>query len=107
MSKTAVCFVGSSWTVVELAATAEALNSPFDTQTVQAWEVGFKSELLEQRLRLNVAAFFNDYEGLQQQSVTADGVFITENYDAEHSGIEAELSAQLSPSVFLWANAVY
>ncbi|MFK7829379.1 MAG: TonB-dependent receptor [Congregibacter sp.] len=89
-----------------LAGTAEALNSPFDTQNVSAWELGFKSEFLDQRLRLNVAAFFNDYEGLQQQSVTNEGVFITENYDTEHWGIEAELSAQLSPSIYLWANAV-
>lgn len=90
-----------------LAATAEALNSPYDTQNVSAWEAGIKSELLDQRLRLNVAAFFNDYEGLQQQSVTGEGIFITENYDTEHKGVEAELSAQLSPAIYLWANAVY
>ena len=90
-----------------LAGTPQALNLPYDTQTVSAWEAGIKSELLEQRLRLNVAAFFNDYEGLQQQSVTAEGVFITENYDTEHTGIEAELSAQVTPALYLWAHAVW
>ncbi|MFT7286144.1 MAG: iron complex outermembrane receptor protein [Halieaceae bacterium] len=90
-----------------LAGNPEALNSPFGTQTVSAYEVGIKSELLDQRLRLNVAGFFNDYSGLQQQSVTSEGVFITENYDTEHAGIEAELFAQVSPGLYLWANAVY
>ena len=90
-----------------LGATAQALDTPFDTQTVSAWETGFKSEFLDRRVRLNVAAFFNDYEGLQQQSVTSDGVFITENYDAEHMGIEAELSAQLTSALSIWANGVY
>ena len=90
-----------------LAATPQALSSPFDTQTVGAYEVGLKAELWDQRLRANVAGFFNDYQDLQQQSVTADGVFITENYDAEHTGLEAEVSAQVTPALYLFASAVY
>lgn len=90
-----------------LAGDAQALNTPFDTQIVTAYEVGIKSELLDQRLRVNVAGFFNDYSGLQQQAVTSDGVFLTENYDSEHKGIEAELSAQVSGALYVFAHAVY
>ncbi|WP_187276570.1 TonB-dependent receptor [Parahaliea maris] len=90
-----------------LASTAEALGTAFEPQTVEAWEVGFKSEWWDNRLRLNLAGFFNEYASLQQQAVTNEGVFITENYDAEHKGIEAEISVQLSSSLYVWANGVY
>jgi iron complex outermembrane receptor protein len=89
-----------------LAETATALNSPFDMQEVQAYEVGMKSEWLKNRLRFNVAGFFNDYENLQQQSVSETGAFLTENYDAEHKGIEAELSMRLTTGLTVWANGV-
>lgn len=90
-----------------LASTAQALNTPFDPQEVEAWEIGVKSEWWDNRLRLNLAGFFNEYASLQQQAVTDQGVFITENYDAEHKGLEAELSVQLTSYLFLWANGVY
>ncbi len=90
-----------------LASNALALGTPFEPQTLEAYEIGFKSEWWDNRLRLNLAAFFNEYASLQQQAVTDAGVFITENYDAEHKGIEAEVSVQLTPSVLLWANGVF
>ena len=90
-----------------LAATPQALNTPYETQTVSAYEVGLKAEAWDQRVRMNVAAFINDYAGLQQQAVTSEGVFITENYDAKHKGIEAELAAQLSDGLYVFAQAVY
>jgi iron complex outermembrane receptor protein len=89
-----------------LASTAEALNSPFDMQEMAAYELGVKSEWWQNRLRLNVAGFFNDYNNLQQQSVDDTGAFITENYDAEHKGIEVELSVRLTQELTLWANGV-
>ncbi|MFV8819339.1 TonB-dependent receptor [Haliea sp. E17] len=84
-----------------------ALGSPFEPQTVEAYEVGLKSEWWDNRLRINLAGFYNEYASLQQQAVTNEGVFITENYDAEHQGIEAEISLLLTPSISLWANGVY
>jgi len=38
---------------------------PFEPESVDAYEVGFKSRLLENRLRLNVAAFYNKYSDIQ------------------------------------------
>jgi iron complex outermembrane receptor protein len=89
-----------------LASSAEALNSPFDMQVVSAYELGIKSEWLNNRLRINAAGFFNDYTNLQQQTLDNQGAFITENYDAEHKGIELEVSARLTPEMTLWANGV-
>lgn len=37
----------------------------FEPEYVDAYEIGLKSELFENRLRFNVAAFYNDYSDLQ------------------------------------------
>jgi iron complex outermembrane receptor protein len=44
---------------------AQALNGSFDPETVLAYEVGLKTDLLDRRLRVNVAAFINDYKNIQ------------------------------------------
>ncbi len=38
---------------------------PFDPETVKSYELGFKSDFFDKRLRLNVAAFFTDYSDIQ------------------------------------------
>lgn len=89
-----------------LASTAEALSEPFQPQKTNAYELGIKSDWLDNQLRFNTAVFFNDYENLQQQAVTPEGVFVIENYDAEHYGVEIELRARLSEYIALWGNGV-
>jgi iron complex outermembrane recepter protein len=44
---------------------AQALNGSFGPETVTAYEVGFKTDLFDRRLRLNVAAFLNKYKDVQ------------------------------------------
>lgn len=90
-----------------LADTAEALASPFAPQKVKAYEIGLKTEFLDRRARINLSAFINDYNSIQQQSVTDTGVFITQNYAATHKGIEAELSFRPMRELTLWTNATY
>lgn len=57
----------------------------FDDETVDAFELGAKSLLLDGSLQIDLAAFYNLYNGLQyaQQSSTP-----TENIDADIWGIE-------------------
>src|SRR5690606_20313435 len=38
---------------------------PLDKETLAAYELGFKSELADRRIRLNAAAFLNKYDDLQ------------------------------------------
>lgn len=48
--------------------------TPFNPEKVKVWEVGFKSDLLDKRLRINGAAFWNDYTDLQlSTTITIDG----------------------------------
>ena len=44
---------------------AQALNGSFDPETVTAYELGVKTDLFDRRLRVNVAAFINDYKDIQ------------------------------------------
>ncbi len=74
----------------------------FDPETVLAYEVGFKSQWLENRVRFNAAAFFNDYTDIQLGSVSADDtgnlILIVQNAgQAEVKGFEAELQALITP----------
>src|SRR5690606_29822141 len=38
---------------------------PFGPEIVDAYEVGFKSELMDRRVRLNSSIFYYDYKGIQ------------------------------------------
>jgi iron complex outermembrane recepter protein len=49
---------------------AQALNGSFDPETVRAYEIGLKTDLLDRRLRLNISAFLNDYKDIQLPLIT-------------------------------------
>jgi iron complex outermembrane receptor protein len=66
----------------------------FDADTNVSYEAGFKSDLLESRLRLNAAAFFQEYQDIQQ--TVTDPVlqfFVANAAEAELYGFEIEATA--------------
>lgn len=66
---------------------------PYDAEELVNYEVGFKSQLMEQRLRVNASAFFMDYTDMQVQSFIG-GVQSFDNAGrAEISGMELEVDA--------------
>ncbi|WP_198398664.1 TonB-dependent receptor [Brevundimonas diminuta] len=69
---------------------------PYDDEVLNAYEVGFKSELFGRRARLNAAAFYYDYQDLQVYSYVVRGptsVPILDNAsDAVIQGAEIELT---------------
>ena len=75
----------------------------FTEEIVGAYEIGLKTDLADGRVRLNTAAFFYDYEGLQYQATDPE-VFeggVGNIPESEIYGAELELSAFLSDSVIL------
>lgn len=85
---------------------------PFNPEEVTAYEVGFKSDLLDRRLRFNVAAYWNDYTDIQLSRVKANdaGVLVLDlgnAGDAEVKGFELELQAQPVPALMLTAALGY
>ncbi len=83
-----------------LAPTAFVAAQPFDPETAWLYELGLKSEWLENRLRLNASAFYMDYVDLQvvqslipEESTTGTPVLFTSNAaDAEIKGVELEFT---------------
>ena len=75
---------------------AGTFSTPAAPEEVLAYEAGFKAALADDTLRLNVAAFFNDYSNQQVQIsyVTEDGDLVSQVVNAAESeiyGLEAEV----------------
>lgn len=62
----------------------------FGVETVNAYEVGFKSTMLDRTLRLNGAAFYTDYKDLQCSVVVGIAPTIINCGDGEIKGLELE-----------------
>ena len=75
----------------------------FEEEIVDAYEIGLKTDLADGRVRLNTAAFYYNYEGLQYQATDPE-VFqggVGNIPKSEIFGAELELSAFLSDSLIL------
>lgn len=72
---------------------------PFDPEKVWSYEGGLKSQLFDNRLRVNAVAYRMDVSDLQTPSALADPVtgaltFLTRNFaDYRNQGLELEISA--------------
>ena len=72
--------------------------APYNDETVDAYEVGLKSEWLDGLLTANFAAFFYDYQDLQVYTLIVDPVtnLTVQNFtnasNAEVKGLEAEFA---------------
>ena len=87
-----------------------AANSPatasFDPETIWSYEGGIKGDFLDRRLRVNLTGFHYDYSNLQIQSSISPGVVSIGNAaQARVDGAEAEITAKLSSTFHLDANA--
>jgi iron complex outermembrane receptor protein len=85
----------------------EAVIPDFGPERVTAYETGMKSELLDRRLRFNVAAFQSDYSGLQ--IIVNEGVApkVRNAGKARIRGFELEAEAVLSDAIRLTAGVGY
>jgi len=79
----------------------------FDPETVDNYEVGYKSYWFDRHLELNLAAFYMDWQNKQEQVFTGVS-FIVDNAAAVTSkGLELELTAQPTEGLTLDANLAY
>jgi iron complex outermembrane receptor protein len=80
----------------------------YKPENVLAYEVGVKSEVLEDRMRLNASAFYYDYEDLQVLAFIVPGTAdVTNAASATIAGAELEAAAQLTPALELTLNLAY
>lgn len=85
---------------------------PYDAEVADTFEIGWKSVLADGRVRLSMAAFFNDYQDLQLSSFSATpaggfATVFTNAGEAENFGFEAELLASPTPNLLVSLNLGY
>lgn len=82
---------------------------PYDPETLDTYEVGIKSDLLDNRLRLNAAAFYSEYGGIQLLVLDPQsGFFNTQNAgENEIYGFEVEATARPVDSITVYGNVGY
>jgi iron complex outermembrane receptor protein len=79
----------------------------FDPETVDNYELGFKSYLFDHRVRFNVAAFLMDWRDKQEQIFTGLSFLIRNAANARSKGVEVEITAQPIPGLSLDGNLGY
>ena len=93
--------------------TLNSAITPFDPETVDNFEVGFKSELFDNRLRFNASAFFMKYDDKQEDlDVPAVGGTGRESLtfnaaSAEMKGVEIDFSARPVQGLSFYGNVGY
>jgi len=88
---------------VDLASSLDGLTARPEKAT--SYEVGLKTSLLDDRVKLNLAAFHTDYSRLQVSEVLGSGLALSNAGKARSRGIESEISFQLSPNLRFEGNA--
>jgi iron complex outermembrane receptor protein len=86
---------------------------PYNPETVDNYELGFKTEWMGQRLRFNGAIFYMDYQdkqeeiGLASDGATGQRISVFNAADATMQGIELELQALITDNLSVRANLGY
>jgi iron complex outermembrane receptor protein len=71
------------------------VRESFEDETIDAYEIGYKTDLLNSSVRTNVAAFYYDYTNLQFQASDFNefGSGVSNIPESEIYGVELELTA--------------
>lgn len=81
-------------------------NLFFDPEFITAFEVGVKTTLMDGAMQLNGAAFYYDYQDLQQSKIVSV-TSLNENSDATITGFEGELRWALTDRLQVSANVAW
>jgi len=89
-----------------------AAPGPYDPEDQDTYEIGFKLDTLDQRVRLNAAIFHNKINNVQREVIAPDlttgtTVIMKNTGAAKVNGLELELTAALTQDLVLRANYGY
>jgi iron complex outermembrane recepter protein len=86
-----------------------AARIPFDPEEVVNYEVGFKADVLDRRMRLNASIFYMDYTDLQVTQTNAACLCnLTDNAaSAEIMGIESEFQFAIARNARVFVSGSY
>ena len=91
----------------------DSARIPYNPETVDNYELGFKTEWRDNALRLNGAVFYMDYQdkqeelGLPSDGATGQRITVFNAASATMQGIELELQAILTENLSVRANLGY
>ena len=88
------------------AAFPEAAVVPLEPELATNYELGFKSEFLDNRLRVNASVFYTDYEDLQVFQLVGS-LLVSGNAEATSEGLELEVTGLLTDNWTVVANYAY
>jgi iron complex outermembrane recepter protein len=71
-----------------------ATPAPFDPEIIDAWEIGFKSDLLDGTLRWNASAFYYEVDDLQLQVLLGVATATINAAEAEIKGFDTDITLQ-------------
>ncbi len=91
----------------------EEARDPYDPETVDNYELGIKSEWLDNRLRVNANLFYMEYDDKQEElqlpspGLTGQKTVVTNAASATIQGVEVDVQAYVTERLSLRANIGY
>jgi len=88
-------------------------TQPYDTETVDNYELGIKSEWLDNRLRVNANVFYMEYDDKQEElqlpadNDTGQKTVVENASSATLQGVEIDIQAYVTENLSLRANVGY
>lgn len=79
----------------------------YDPETLDAFEVGVKSELLDRRIRLNVAGFYNKFRDIQVAAIRGVTAATFNAARARMVGIDGDFAFAVTRNLTITANGAY
>jgi len=76
--------------------TTAPYDPPVEPETLDAYEIGIKSTLFDNRLRLNMAAFYYDYTDIQLAKISGAAQTILNAAEAEVYGFDMDFDAVIT-----------
>ena len=80
---------------------------PVDPEELEAYEIGFKSDFADHRIRLNAAAYYYDFTGLQVAVTTGLTATVQNAATVRTYGLTGSLAVQASQELLFSANAAW
>ncbi|MDJ0979022.1 MAG: TonB-dependent receptor [Erythrobacter sp.] len=90
---------------LDTTAAVDGASPTFESEEVDAWEIGFKSRLIDDALTLNVAAFIEEFTNFQVLEFTGLAFETFNVPKAESKGVEIESLWRVSPELSISASA--
>jgi len=85
----------------------QEVQTPYDPETVDSYEVGAKTSWFDRRMTANLAVFYNEYEDLQLTINATPQNFVRNAGAAEISGAELEIVTRLTAGLDFNVSAGY